>query len=404
MPGDMIQLRSDDVQDILSHIPHWVIRWGTAVAFLAVLMIAAASWIVKYPDIIAGNIMITTRNPPVKLVARTEGRLMLFSREGQPVRAGDYVGAIDNLATIKDVDDFRTQLDSFRVFLARSDRIGGDSTVPGTLSRDYGAFLQGYLNDKYFNRVKFQISQIKSLQAKIVLTGDSRQKYERQRDIAARELELARKSYERARTLFQQRHSSEEQLASSEASYTQKKAALEKSESDLIDVNLRQTEHQRSILDLLSQMEQWEQQYVFKAPIGGTVSLYKYWSDNQYVTSGDEVMTIVPSSNQVVGKLYLPVTGSGKIRAGQRVKIRFDSYPPQEFGLVMGTIENLSPVPRDGIYLADVSLPNGLITTYGKTLEFKQEMRGRADVVTDDLRLLERVFNKFRYLFKDRVG
>jgi HlyD family secretion protein len=399
MPDDQIQLRSEDVQDILSHIPHWVIRWGTAVAFLAVLMMAGVSWIVKFPDIISGSIVITTRNPPVRMVARTEGRLILFCREGQAVRAGDYLGAIDNRATVGDVSDFRRQLDSFRVFLSRGDRSGA-AAAPDNANRDYCAYLQGYLDDKYFNQIKYQISQIKSLQARISLTGEIRMKYEQQRDLAVQELDLARKSYARAHTLLQQGHSSEEQAAVSQTVLAQKKAALEKTEADLIDVNLRQTEYQRAILDVLSQMEQWEQQYVFKAPIDGTASLYKYWSDNQYVTSGDEVMTIVPGINQVVGKLYLPSTGSGKIRAGQRVKIRFDSYPPQEYGLVIGTIESISPVPRGGIYLADVILANGLTTTYGKTLEFKQEMQGRGDVITEDMRLLQRIFNSFRYLLQ----
>ena len=40
----------------------------------------------------------------------------------------------------------------------------------------------------------------------------------------------------------------------------------------------------------------------------------------------------------------------------------------------------------------DVELPKKLVTTYEKEIEFKQEMTGTADIITEDLRLIERFF------------
>lgn len=48
----------------------------------------------------------------------------------------------------------------------------------------------------------------------------------------------------------------------------------------------------------------------------------------------------------------------------------------------------------------EVELPNGLKTSYNKELVFDKEMRGSAEIVTEDLRLIERVFYQFRELFK----
>jgi len=50
--------------------------------------------------------------------------------------------------------------------------------------------------------------------------------------------------------------------------------------------------------------------------------------------------------------------------------------------------------------LIDVSLPNGLKTSYKKQIVFQQEMTGSADIVTEDLRLLERLLYQFRDVFK----
>jgi hypothetical protein len=34
----------------------------------------------------------------------------------------------------------------------------------------------------------------------------------------------------------------------------------------------------------------------------------------------------------------------------------------------------------------------------GKKLEFSQNMQGTSEVITDDIRLLQKIFNPFRYL------
>jgi response regulator RpfG family c-di-GMP phosphodiesterase len=51
------------------------------------------------------------------------------------------------------------------------------------------------------------------------------------------------------------------------------------------------------------------------------------------------------------------------------------------------------------IALLDVSLPNGINTSYDKKIEFQQEMIGNADIITEDLRLIERLFHQFKDIF-----
>ena len=70
-----IELRSEEVQDILTKIPHWIIRWGSLVVLVILLLLFLVSWMVKYPDIITTEITITTQIPPEKLVAKTSGKI-----------------------------------------------------------------------------------------------------------------------------------------------------------------------------------------------------------------------------------------------------------------------------------------------------------------------------------------
>jgi hypothetical protein len=47
----------------------------------------------------------------------------------------------------------------------------------------------------------------------------------------------------------------------------------------------------------------------------------------------------------------------------------------------------------------NVTLKDGLVTSFNKKLEFKQEMTGRAEIVTEDTRLIERLLYQISTLF-----
>ena len=52
MPNN-IELRSEEVQEILEATPNWMIRWGNILVLTLIIMLFFISWFVKYPDIIA---------------------------------------------------------------------------------------------------------------------------------------------------------------------------------------------------------------------------------------------------------------------------------------------------------------------------------------------------------------
>ena len=104
-----------------------------------------------------------------------------------------------------------------------------------------------------------------------------------------------------------------------------------------------------------------------------------------------------------VGTALLPLQGSGKVKAGQRVNLRLNNYPDQEFGYVKGKVKSVSPLPTaEGMYVVDIALPDGLTTNYGKTLPLTREMKGSAEIITDDLRLLERLIMPLRKIFMEQ--
>ena len=64
-----IEIRSEEVQDILKAVPNWMIRWGNTLLLFLMIMLLFISWFIKYPDVISTEIMITTEIPPEKLLS-----------------------------------------------------------------------------------------------------------------------------------------------------------------------------------------------------------------------------------------------------------------------------------------------------------------------------------------------
>ncbi|MCL1849977.1 MAG: HlyD family secretion protein [Bacteroidetes bacterium] len=124
------------------------------------------------------------------------------------------------------------------------------------------------------------------------------------------------------------------------------------------------------------------------------------------MNAGEVLVTVVPTEEtKIVGKILLPPQGAGKVKEGQFVNVKFDSYPHLEFGMVRVQIKNISLVPvavenNQKAYMLEVEFPNALVTNYGKTLVLSQDMTGTAEIITEDLRLLDKFINPIRAVIK----
>ena len=99
---DNIDLRSDDVQEIMSHVPHWMVRSGMSLMFLLIAIVIVILWLVRYPDVIQGAVTVSTSQPPIRLIAKNSGELqMLAYKDGAEVRKGDVLATIGNSFSVE---------------------------------------------------------------------------------------------------------------------------------------------------------------------------------------------------------------------------------------------------------------------------------------------------------------
>jgi multidrug resistance efflux pump len=245
-----------------------------------------------------------------------------------------------------------------------------------------------------------------------------------QKDINEQELKLQKNEVNRSNTLHDKGVISDQEFETKKLSYLQAEknyksllTSISQLRSSLIDnvrsvkgtqindtkegVNLDRNVTQ-SFYQLKKAIKDWELAYTLKSSIAGKVSFLQIWTENQTITAGDNVFSIIPTAEKgYIGKVKAPALNSGKIKMGQQVNIRLTNFPDREFGVLKGKIQNISQVPdKDGNLLIDVVLINGLQTSYKKQIPFQQEMKGSAEIITEDLRLLERILYQFRDVFK----
>jgi multidrug efflux pump subunit AcrA (membrane-fusion protein) len=99
-----IILRTEEVNEILTSTPKWILRWGISVIFILIITSIALSYFIRYPDILTADITLTTLNPPVTLVSKNNGKLTyLLVKNNEAVKVNQTIAVIENTANYKDV-------------------------------------------------------------------------------------------------------------------------------------------------------------------------------------------------------------------------------------------------------------------------------------------------------------
>ncbi len=426
---DNIELRSESVQDILTRPPHWMIRWGNTIIFIIMLMILLMSYFIKYPEFVPAPIIVTSQNPPEKLLARTNSKIeKILVKDHQEVKKNDILMVLQSTANYNDVLKLKKLVDSISPNQISSFPLSETSKYKlGELQSDYNTFAKAFQDEKLFTRLKpyapEDVATSQSLSENKGRIATLRQ----QLNLENAKFDLTRKNYERSQQLFDQGVIAKMELENERIKYLQaqqnvKSVTLSISQLEEGINNLNKTKSgvaintekdkinyssQTSQLfeQLRKSLKQWEQNYLILSSTNGMVSYQQFWGENQFVKAGDAILSILPKDKEaLVGRMSVPATNSGKITQGEKVLIKLDNYRYQEFGIIEGRVQNISLTPDDkGNYYVDVILPKGLRTSYNKNLPFDKELRGNAEIVTQDLRLIERFFYQIRKLLGYQV-
>lgn len=424
---DNLELRSEEVQEILSNPPVWIVRWGITLIFVFTIIILILAFIIKYPDFVTAKVLVTTKKPTERVITRYSGQLeRVFIKNRDTVKPNEKLAIIRNTANYKDIYILKDIIDSlhatsinFNFPFEKTSQL-----MLGEISIALINFEKSYVDYRLLNELdpynnKLEGNRVSLSEIKVRLQNQINQK-----QLLEQEIELKNTDFNRQKQLFEkgvisrveyESHQLEfiqmqKNISAMAISISQMREAISSASSTLETTRINKQEDTTNLLKnlvhnyniLKEAIRDWEYKYVLKSSIDGVISFQNVWGENQFVSAGDIAFSILPTdTSNLVGKLTIPSQNAGKVVIGQRVFIKLDNYPYQQYGMLIGKVTNFSISPDDeGNYTVYISLPDGTKTSYNKTFKFNQELLGNAEIITEDLSVATRIFYKFREVFK----
>jgi multidrug resistance efflux pump len=428
MPDQLkdIELRSEEVQEILTKLPSNMLRYGNALFLILIVLLLFISWWVKYPDIIVSEGIITTEVPPQKEYSKIHSMIQhLLVVNDQEVETGELLAVLQNTANYKDVllleqvldtvsydkEYFQFPLDSLPILFL------------GDLQAPFAAFENAYMQYQLNKELQpFDNDAIANRSTRMQLQVQLRNTLSRKR-IQKTELDFKKKELDRSKALFEKGVVSAQEYELKQLEYAQNRRAyqsidasisqlrnqLSNTSSSLEGIKINRTKEElqlyKSLIQSFTQLKKavrnYEQLYILRATLKGRLSFTQNWSENQQVAQGELLFTVFPEDYQsYIAILKTPVWNSGKLKVGQKTYLKLQNFPETEFGVVEGKVSSISQVPdKNGFYYVQIALSDHLITSYQNEIKLYQETKVVAETVTEDLRLLERFFYQFKELF-----
>lgn len=167
--------------------------------------------------------------------------------------------------------------------------------------------------------------------------------------------------------------------------------------------------------DLQRQMAQNEQALaqneadratVLRAPENGVVSSVLI-KPGQAVMVGQTMLAIMPQGSSLQAQLLVPSSAIGFVHIGTDVALHYQAFPYQKFGVQHGTVASVSRSaltpsevtmllgqqgPTEALYRVQVTLATQRIEAYGRFEPLKPGMAMDADLLLDNRRMIEWIF------------
>jgi HlyD family secretion protein len=410
-------LRSEEVSEIISSKPSFLIRWGITIFFLILLCIVAACWFIQFPDIVPAKAKLTSINAPKEVKTRSEGKLIsLFAKEDQQVKQNDILGYIESRANHNEVLRLSSLIDRLQVQINQNQtQVIKDFHINyylnlGEVQQHYQTFIHSmnvfkqYLASGYFAKKRSMLRQ------------DFRYLDRQNKNLAIQQvmqeenLALQKESFKAREYLHSEKVISADEFRDERSKLIGKELSIPQLTSSIILNESNKHEKQKQIMELENDIAQqknifvqalntfkaeldgWKSKYLLIAPVTGKVAFATFVQENQQLQNNQTICFINPSNSEYYAEVFIPQANFGKLKKEQKVLLEFPSYPHQEYGKLEGRLNFISNIPTDSGYLAKVNLTNGLKTNYNRDIQHRDGLTAQAQIVTKDMRLFERFF------------
>jgi len=408
---------SSEIQEVVSWGIPFIVRWGTIILFLILVFIISICSFIKYPDLIKTQAQLTCINAPKTVICNEEGKLVeLRVKENQQVIKGEIIGLIESTAKHKEVLNLLADIKKMQNKIKDNNSqdipliFTNRYTKLGEIQEVYQGFLQAFLVFKNYLPSGFYSQKKQMLYENMRYLKELHANYKFELKLEREDLNLACKSMKTYDILEQKQLISDEVYRSEKSKYINKQLTIPRIKSTIINnlnsqnnklkelTELENTiSHQKLVFQqelntLESNIENWKKKYLLLAPAKGNILFADFIQENQQLQRSQTICYVTPNKTDYYAQIVIPQKNLGKVKLNQTVLLKFNSYPYEEYGCLIGKIKFISSIPGENGYSSKVILTNGLITNFNKKIIFRNGLTANAEIVTKDQKLIQRFY------------
>ncbi|GEM63908.1 hemolysin [Sphingobacterium faecium NBRC 15299] len=393
-------------------------KYGTYITCITLVVVGLFTWFIKYPETVTTRSKLTGTNAPKPLIAKQNLRLAhLFISDNQQVKQGDIIAVLESTADYNEILRLEQLLKNIEDNIQKGslNNIKSDMQQSfqhlGELQGDYQSFVQAYIPFRDYVLGDYVSKRKQLLNKDLSIVNQSKSVLNDQKSLQKKDMDLTQTTVDKNKLLLDEKLISEEEYRNLNSQYINKQMnepqlrsgfigneaqvnAINKELTELDNkISIEQSLFEQAVLHFKSKIDLWKQNFLLVANCTGKLVFSSFLQVNQNLESGKVIANIIPPKSDMYLETLIPQNNFGKVELGQKVILKFEAYPWQQFGTVTGKIDYISPVPTDsGFYLAKVILPNNLETNYKKNIPFVEGLIAHSEIITKDLRLAESLY------------
>jgi HlyD family secretion protein len=406
-------IHSEDIQDIIAKPPSWLLRRGITFILLILLLILGLSVFIRYPETVVNKVRFNTTDAPKILSAKVNGSLVkLLKKDGEWVETGNLLAYLESTADHDQIILLLNKLQEIRqqpnTTYNLEALIEPKKLNLGELQVAYQNFYLSYLS--YISSRDHGIYQKRrsAINQEVKNVNEQYKKNRNSFELQKQQLELAENEYKKYKLLAEKKVISPAELQEKEALLLAKRQIIPNTENILIGYEgnilakkkeLAEIENQiveeqkkfiQSLNSFISEAENWKKQYIIISPVSGKLIYGEFLQKNQQISEGQKLFYINPISEKYYGEVLLPQIAFAKVKKGQKVLIKVNGYPFEEYGYLEGKIEYISDIPiRDSLFFATVNLDTAKINPQ---IQLKPGLFGDSEIITEDKSIFSRIW------------
>ncbi len=362
----------------------------------------------------------------IRIDAPVSGKVVaLRVREGQTVKAGQVLLELESEVVQAELQQAQAKLEGSLNRLAqlelmkneleiaiRSQRLQSQAQQTAQLAQidqveqrlNAGRRAYNLAMDR-LKRDQIEVQRYERLLAEGVVPATKVAEVKRMMDESRQALNQAQAEMQQAESgITEQKSNYDSILRTGELTVLESERRIKELQAQIIDIQAQVSQMRKEIEALQFQ----RQQRVVRSPTDGTIFNLPLDSAGTVLQLGQAIAQISPADANLIFRAHMPSSESGFLKTGLPVKLKFDAYPFQDYGVVSGRLSRISPDSKS------IETPQGVIQTFeleivlnqpyiqaqNKQIVLSPGQTATAEVIIRQRRIIDFILDPFKKLQK----